>query len=75
MSGVKYQQVRVGGFFVNEAKGLVREVVANTGEGYFNWLSYSLPSGQPAGDSGNCSAEHITRWATREVTEEEYAIF
>lgn len=73
MSKIKHEQVRVGGFYVNETKGLVRELVSSMENGDVCWLSYSLRSGESWGDSGLCSKYNITQWATREATEEEVA--
>lgn len=73
MNKIKYEQVRAGSFFVNEKKGSVREIIGATGGGYFDWLSYSYPGGQSIVDNGNCSAQYIAQWATREATEEEVA--
>jgi len=73
MSKIDYQQIRVGGFYVNESKGRVRELVSDMGDGDVYWLSYSLTDGQPWGDSHVCSKENIRKWATREATREEVA--
>jgi len=74
MNKIKHEQVRVSGFYVNETKGLVRELVSSMENGDVCWLSYSLRSGEPRGDSGVCSKYNITQWATREATAEEVAI-
>jgi hypothetical protein len=65
--------VRVGRFYVNEKKWLVREITSETAEGHVHWRSYWLEDGRPTGDSLLCSKYHITRWASREATPEEVA--
>jgi hypothetical protein len=65
--------VRTGRFFVNEKKGVVREITADTLDGNVYWRSYELADGRPTGDSLMCSRERILRWADREATAEEVA--
>jgi hypothetical protein len=70
---MKRFQVRVGGFYVNESKGLVREVTHEDGNGYVHWRSYDLRSGRPTGDFLLCSPARILQWADREAAPEEEA--
>ena len=66
-------RVRMGGFFVNEEKGLVREITAETSDGNVHWRSYLLADGRATGDSLMCSKSRIVQWADREATAEEVA--
>jgi hypothetical protein len=68
-------QVRVGGFYVNESKGLVREITheRENGDGKVHWRSYYLDDGRPTGDSLLCEPYRILQWADREATPEEVA--
>jgi hypothetical protein len=70
---MKSFEVRVGGFYVNESKGLVREITHEQGDGNVHWRSYDLPSGRPTGDSLMCSPARIVQWADREATPVEAA--
>jgi hypothetical protein len=70
---MKSFQVRVGGFYVNESKGLVREITHEEGDGNVHWRSYDLRSGRPTGDSLMCAPLWIVQWADREGTPEETA--
>ena len=65
-------QIRVGGFYVSEKKGLVREVWKE-GNGNAYWHSYDLRSGEATGHSLLCSKYHLSRWADREAGPEEVA--
>jgi hypothetical protein len=65
--------VRVGGFYVNESKGLVREITREDDSGRVHWRSYDLRTGSPTGDSLMCSAGRIAQWADREATVDEVA--
>jgi hypothetical protein len=69
---IDFDRVRMGHFFVNEKKGLVREITAETDDGNVRWRSYWL-DGRPTGDSLMCSIGHIPIWADREATPEEVA--
>jgi hypothetical protein len=72
---MKSFQVRVGGFYVNDNKGLVREIRSETGDGDVQWQAYELRDGAPSpGGSGLCSKNTIFQWATREATEEEISM-
>jgi hypothetical protein len=64
-------QIRVGGFYVSEAKGLVREVWKEEG-GDAYWRSYGLSDGEPV-SSLVCSKYYLSRWADRGATPEEVA--
>jgi hypothetical protein len=70
---MKSSQARVGGFYVNESKGLVREITQETPNGNLCWRSYDLRTGSPTGDSLACSPGRIVQWADREATAEETA--
>jgi hypothetical protein len=64
-------QVEVGGFYVNESKGLVHEIMREDGDGYVYRRSYDLRTGSPTGDSLMCSPGRIAQWADREATADE----
>jgi len=66
-------RVRIGSFWVNEAKDLVREITAETWNGNVHWRSYFLADGRPTGDRLMCSKGHVLRWCDREATAEERA--
>ena len=66
--------VSTGRFFVNEKKGLVREITSDTGDGNVHWRSYDLADGRPTGDALMCSKYRIIQWADREATAAEVAI-
>jgi hypothetical protein len=70
---MKSFQPRVGGFYVNESKGLVREITHETPDGNVCWRSYDLRTGSPTGDSLACSPGRIVQWADREATAAETA--
>jgi hypothetical protein len=70
---MKNFEVRRGGFYVCENKGLVREVTHLDSDGLAHWRSYELHDGAPTGDFLQCSAGHIARWADREATPTELA--
>jgi hypothetical protein len=70
---VTIDRVRVGGFFVNEDKGLVREITAETSDDNVHWRSYFLADGCATGDSLMCTKHRIVQWADREATAEEAA--
>jgi hypothetical protein len=65
--------IRTGRFFVQEKKGLAREITSETDDGNVFWRSYWLADGRPTGDSLMCSKYHIVHWADREATAEEIA--
>jgi hypothetical protein len=65
--------VQVGGFYVNESKGLVHEITQQAADGRVYWRSYELRTGKAMGDSLVCSPERIIQWADREATPEEEA--
>lgn len=66
------RQIRIGGFYVNEQKGQVREVYREK-DGDVFWRSYNLSDGRPVGNWYVCSKDHMTRWANREANAEEVA--
>jgi hypothetical protein len=68
---MKSFQVRVGGFYVNESKYMVRELTHEDEAGNVHWRSYYLPTGEPTGDSLMCSPGRILQWADREASPEE----
>jgi hypothetical protein len=68
---MKTESVKIGGFYVNEKKGLVREVADQDYRGEVFWRSYQLSNGRPTGDSLICSRVTLARWADREATKEE----
>jgi hypothetical protein len=65
--------IRVGGFYVSDKKGLVREITSETGDGDVYWRSYDLRDGSSTGDSLKCSKYRISVWANREATQDEVA--
>jgi len=66
-------RVRIGSFWVNQKKHLVREITAQTWDGNVQWRSYWLDDGRPTGDSLKCSIAQIIHWSDREATAEESA--
>ncbi len=70
---MKGSKVRVGGFYVNESKHLVREITHEDENGNVHWRSYELDDGRATGDFLMCSPYQILRWADREATPEEVA--
>jgi hypothetical protein len=70
---MKNFEVRQGGFYVSEKKGLVREVTLIDGEGFAHWRSYVLRDRTPTGDSLKCATGRIAQWADREATPNEVA--
>ena len=67
-------EVRVGGFYVNDSMGYVREITHEHEDGeHIHWRSFRLSDGRPTGDSLMCSPERILQWANREATPEEVA--
>jgi hypothetical protein len=64
-------KVRVGAFYVNENKGLVREITHEDWDGNVHWRGYNLSDGKATGDSVKCSLSRIVQWADREATAEE----
>ncbi|HWE35036.1 MAG TPA: hypothetical protein VG406_00575 [Isosphaeraceae bacterium] len=66
-------EVRVGGFYVNEGMGLVREVTHEDEDGKFHWRSYVLADGSPTGDMLRCDPYTLMQWADREATPAEVA--
>jgi hypothetical protein len=65
-------QIKVGGFYVSESKGLVREVWDEK-DGEVYWRAYVLRTGEPVGRGLMCSKHHLTRWADREAAPDEVA--
>jgi hypothetical protein len=65
-------QIKVGGFYVSEKKGLVREVWKEE-NGDVHWRSYEFGSGEATGDNLVCSKNTLVQWADREATLEELA--
>lgn len=63
--------VRQGGFYVNDKKGLVREVWLVSETGRVHWRGFRLESGAPTNDFCACSPERIAKWASREATSKE----
>lgn len=70
---VSIDRVTVGSFWVNEKKGLVREITDRRLDGNVQWRSYFLEDGRPTGDSLMCSISQIFTWSDREATAEESA--
>jgi hypothetical protein len=66
-------RVRIGSFWVNEKKSLVREITGQSWDGNVHWRSYWLDDGRPTGDSLMCSVSHLLHWSAREATAEEAA--
>lgn len=67
----KQAEVQAGGFYVNDGKGIVREVFDELESGNVHWRSYYLQTGEPTGDSSVCSRLRICTWANRVATDEE----
>jgi hypothetical protein len=70
---MKAFEVKVGGFYVSQRRGLVREVTKEHEDGRVLWRSYDLRDGTATGDSFLCSSGQIHHWADREATAEEVA--
>jgi len=70
---MKADQVKAGGFYVNDKKGLVREVVDESSDGDVYWRSYRLSDGRATGRSFVCSKAALARWASRKATKKEIA--
>lgn len=65
-------QVKLGGVYVSESKGLMRKVIREK-DGTFYWESYELKDGRPTGDSLMCSEGTMLQWADRVATPDEAA--
>lgn len=65
--------IHQGGFYVNDAKGVVRQVWLFADMGNVHWRKFYLETGDPANDSCACSPETLARWANRLATAEEVA--
>jgi hypothetical protein len=71
---MKVEQIKVGGFYVNQQKGLIREIVSEEGEDKIYWRSYSLDDGEPVNHlRALCSKQAILQWADREADAVEIA--
>ena len=71
---MKIDQIRVGGFYVNEQKGLIREIVSEEGDENIYWRSYDLDDGEPVDHRRSlCSKQAILQWAEREADAVEIA--
>ncbi len=64
-------QILEGGFYTNEQKGLIRQVIELRKNGDVYWRSFLLSNGQPTGDRLMCSKATLIRWADREASTEE----
>ena len=65
---MKVEQIKVGGFYVNEKKSLIREIVSEESEDKIYWRSYSLDDGEPVNHlRALCSKQAILQWADREA--------
>jgi hypothetical protein len=72
---MKINDIKVGGFYVSDKKGFVREVVEVTESGDVLWRDFLLSSGEPIGGPNMCSKYTLSQWANREATSEEIARF
>jgi hypothetical protein len=71
---MKADQIRVGGCYVSEKKGLIREIVSAEGGKQVFWRSYNLTDGEPVAHRRSCcSKQAILRWADREADAVEIA--
>jgi hypothetical protein len=71
---MKVDQINVGGFYVNQKKGLIREIVSEESDGKIYWRSYSLDDGEPVAHRRSlCSKQAILQWADREADAVEIA--
>lgn len=70
---IRASDIRQGGFYVNDKKGLIREVWLISEAGQTHWRSFYLESGKPANDSCACYPERIAKWANRVATSDEIA--
>ena len=70
---MKATELHTSGFYINESKGLVREITAIGDDGQVEYLSYWLSDGAPDGIQGFCRKQTLAKWATREATPEEIA--
>jgi hypothetical protein len=71
---MKVDQIKVGGFYVNQKKGLIREIVSEESDDKIYWRSYSLDDGEPVNHlRALCSKQAIMQWADREADTVEIA--
>ena len=66
------QDVSVGKFYVNHARGIVREVV-EVKKNIIIFITYHLDTGASAGNPSECMKQHFANWADREATSNEMA--
>lgn len=70
---MKPSEIQNGRFYVNESKGLVREIVDVRDDGYVEYFSYWLADGVCDGLLGVCQRQTLATWASREATANEVA--
>ncbi|MCH7725095.1 MAG: hypothetical protein IH991_01245 [Planctomycetes bacterium] len=70
---MKATEIQTDHFYVNESKGLVREITDVRDNGYVEYFSYWLSDGVPDGILGVCQKRTLATWASREATVDEVA--
>ena len=70
---MKAREIKTAGFYVNEPRGLVREIMNVRDDGYVEYYSYWLADGVWDGILGVCQKQTLAQWATREATGDEVA--
>ena len=70
---MKPREIQSGCYYINESKGLVREIVAVRDDGYVQYFSYWLSDGVSDGILGVCQDRTLAKWASREATTQEVA--
>lgn len=70
---MKPSDIQNGHFYVNDPKGLVREIVDVRDDGYVEYFSYWLEDGVSDGVLAVCQKHSLARWATREARADEVA--
>jgi len=70
---MKSSEIHTGHFYVNESRGLVREVMALHDDGRVEYFSYWLSDGALDAILGVCQKQTLAKWASREATVHEVA--
>ena len=68
---MKTREIETCRFYVNDSRGLVREVTAVQDDGQVEYFSYWLEDGVCDGVLGVCHRRTLAAWASREATEDE----
>ena len=64
---MKAGEIQTGRFYVNESRGLVREITMVHDDGQVEYFSYQLEDGVCDGVLGVCHKSTLARWASREA--------